>query len=284
MADPFQEEYEGFEEDVGLGAEDKKYATTNQLEWFKGEKGRTYRVALVYFHPLPAAVAMAAKKKNPEVTKEQVADVVQKALAKRAEELGKAVDQLAPHEKLDLNNTRFKKIVAHYKENFGFVVSRLGKDGAEADEVWAAMGDPKTYFTTCLLFYPVNNSGEVVKEQLLHQWSVKPWRFSGKVYGRLHQVAAGLRENDLSIATQDLTLKCTNTDYQNFEIDGAGKALWRKNDKFQATILEKATSLYEKLNPFRELSTADLRIKLGLGGGGGSDVSADDFGGLLDQV
>jgi len=285
MADsPFQEELEGFEDDVGLGAEDKKYATSSQLEWFKGEKGRTYRVALVYFHPLPVALATAAKKKNPEVTKDQVAALVQQALSKRAEELKKAVDQLAPHEKLDLNNTRFKKVEAHYKENFGFVVSRLGKDGVEADKVWSAMGDKKTYFTTVLLLYPVNGQGEVIKDQLLSHWSVRPWRFSGKIYGRLHQVAAGLRENELSIASQDLTLKCTNTEYQNYEIDGAGKALWRKNEKFQAAILEKAVTLYEKLNPFRELSTADLQIKLGLGGGGGTDVSDDDFSGMLGQI
>ena len=285
MADSPFEELEGLEEDVGLSPEDKKYATSNQLEWFKGEKGRTYRVALVYFHPLAGALAIAAKKKNPQVTKEQIDGLVQQAMAKRAEELKKAVDQLAPHDKLDLGNTRFKKIEAHYKDNFGFVISRLGLDGVEADKVWSAMGEKKLYFTTVLLLYPVNGSGEVVKEQLLTHWMVKPWRFSGKVYGRLHQVAAGLRENDLSIASQDLTLKCTNTEYQNFEIDGAGKALWRKNEKYQAAVLEKAVSFYAKLQPFRELSTADLQIKLGLGGGGGgSDVSEDDFSGMLGQI
>lgn len=275
-----------FDDDVGLGAEDKKYARSNNLEWFKGEKGRSYRVAFVYFHPLEAALTKALRKSNPQVSKEEIAEKVQKALTKRAEDLGKPVDQLADYEKLDTTNVRFKKIEAHYKEGVGYVISRLGKDGAEADTVWKTMGDVKTYFTTAMLLYPTNREGELVKEQLTTHFQVVPWRFSNKVYGTLHQRSASLRENSLSIASQDLTLKCTNTDFQNFDIDAAGPAIWSKNPKFASMVLNKAYSLYEKLVPFRELSTADLKIKLGLGGPLGSDqgVSDDEFNGLLDQV
>lgn len=283
---------DSYDDDVGLEPEYKgEAASPDQLEWFKGEKkGVTYRASLLYFHPLAHAAVKAAVKKNPALVKDREAleKIAQEALAKRAEELGKAVDQLADHEKLHLGGVRFKKILAHYKEGVGYAVSRLGQDGPEADEAWKMMGPQKKYFTTVLLIYPTNRQGELDKDRLANGWYVRPWRFSGKIYSRLHQVAEGLRSNDLSIANQDLSLKCTNGEFQNFEIDGFGKAIWRKNPKFQAMVLEKAVELYDKLQPFREISSADLRLKLGLSTGGDgagvSDVSADEFGDLLENV
>lgn len=294
MSDPFaeldnMEEYE--EDNVGLRPEDKKHAKTNDQEWFKGEKGVSYRVAIVYFWPLIVGVANAAmrrakEKGEPPPTKEALIELAKKALNKRAEDLGKAVDQLGEHEKIDLSETRFKKIKAHYKEGVGFVVSRLGKDGAEADEVWKMLGDQKVYFCTVLLVYPTNRQGELDRDEMVKKFKVIPWRFSSKVYGQLHGQAGSLRANDLSIADQDLVITCTNSDYQNFDkMEGAGKSLYRKNPKFQDMVLTQAVKLYEKLTPFRELSTADLRIKLGLSSDNkGEDVSADDMEDLLNNV
>jgi len=283
MSDDVFGDYD-FDDDVGLEAEDKKHAATDRQEWFKGEKGNTYRAALIYFHPIDIAAMRAAKKKNPEIEREALLEVGQKALAKRAEEREKAIDQLGDHEKLDLRRIQFRKIMAHYKEGIGYVVSRMGKDGKDSDKVWAMMGDLKKYFTTVLLIYPTTREGEIDKNRLSNGWVVKPWRFSGKVYGRLHQVAAGLKSNELAISTQDLSLKCTNTDFQNFEIDGAGRGVWLKSDKFRDKVLESAVKLYKELNPFRELSTADLKMKLGLGGEVGDDVSEDDFDDILENV
>jgi hypothetical protein len=281
------ENFEDFEDDVGLGAEDKKHARSNQLDWFKGEKGRSYRVALVYFHPLDANIYAAMKKQNPSVGKAEIAEKIKAALAKRAGELSKSVDQLAPYEKLDTSNVRFKKIVSHYKDGVGYVISRLGKDGPEADVIWKMMGDPKSHFTTVLLIYPTNREGELIKEQLATGWNIMPWRFGTKVYATFHTRSTALRENNLSIASQDLKLTCTNTDFQNFDIDVAGPSLWTKSPGFSSKVLAKAQPLYEKLVPFRELSTADLKIKLGIGGGSAATedgVSDDDFKGLLDEV
>lgn len=290
MATDSFSDMDGYEDDVGLDTEDKKHARGNQQEWFKGEKGVTYRTSLVYFHSLDVAVAQAAKKKavrdGTKVTPEQLTEFANKALAKRAEELGKAVDQLQAHEKLDLSNARFKKLMAHYKEGVGYALSRLGKEGAESDEIWKMLGEPKKYFTTLLLIYPTNREGEPIKEQLAHSWTLKPWRFGNKVYGRFHEVAESLRANDLTIVNQDLSLKCTNTEFQNFEVDGAGKAIWRKDPRFMAKVLEKAMPFYDKLVPFRELSTADLRIKLGLPSGSSvaDDVGTDEYSSILDGV
>lgn len=291
MSDPYQD-YDEMDDDVGLAPEDKKHAKNDREEWFKGEKGHTYRGALVYFHTVDVNAVRdfrkKAKKDGTEVTRELVMEAAQKALASRAEELGKAADQLSDVERLGTDQVRFKKVLGHYKEGVGYVLSRLGMDGADGDDVWGRMGDQKKYFTTALFLYPTTREGDIIKSEVATNWKVVPWRIGNKVYTRLLAVADGLRANDLSIANQDLTIKCTNTDFQNFDIDGAGKAVWRKSEKFEQKVLERALKVVGQngkgLIPFREMSTADLRIKLGMGAGSGEDVSEDDFDGLLDNV
>lgn len=296
----FVDQFADYEDDIGLSDDDKKFASKERTEWFKGVTGVSYRVALMYFHPLAIAAMKALKKRKPESTREDLEKMAGLVLAKRAEELGKTVEALQEYEKLDTGHAKFHTVPAHYKEGIGFVVSRLGMDGKEADELWKLLGEQKNYLCTTLLIYPTNKEGEVNKKTLLDGWEVKPWRFSGKVYSQLHQVAAGLKSNDLSIATQDLTLKCTNADFQNFEIQPSGKSVWRrlaegaKEDnqglKFQADVLSAACKEYATMKkPFRELSTADLAVKLGVSvggsvGGAGGDVDAEEFNELLDQV
>lgn len=300
MSADLLEQFAEYEDDVGFGEDDKKFVSKNNTEWFKGEKPQSYRASLMYFHPLAVSAMKAAKKRKPDATKEDLEKVVNLVLAKRAEELGKTVDQLQDYEKLDTGNARFHQVSGHFKEGVGFVQSRLGMDGKEADEVWKQMGEPKSYLCTVLLLYPVNKEGEVNKKALFDNWDVKPWRFAGKVNEKLRLAAAGLKSNDLNIATQDLTLKCDNTDYQGFEIQPCGKSLWRRvsedatkdsaGSRFQAEVLAASVKLYETMRkPFRTMSTADLAIKLGVSvggasGGGGSDVDLDDFDAVLNQV
>lgn len=289
-SDPFNE-YENTDDDVGLSDEDKKHAKTNRQDWFKGEKGRTYRAALVYFHPVDVKLARTALKKaktdGTKMSREEVQKVAQSALAKRAKDMGKEPDQLEPWEALYLEETRFKKLDAHYKEGLGYVNSRLGKDGEDADRVWKSLPEPKRYFVTCLLLYPTNNEGEIDKETLTKNWKVRPWRIGSTVWERIFNINKSLESNDLTIGSQDLKMTCTNSEYQNWTIDPAGKAIWKQNDKFKLTVLQAAYQLYDKLDPFRNMSTADLRIKLGMesgGSGGGEDTSADDVNALLENM
>ena len=101
-----------------------------------------------------------------------------KATADRATALSKTADQLTPIEKLDLGTVHFKKMMAHYQQGLGFVVSRLGKDGADADGVWKRLPEAKLYFATLLLLYPTDREGNIDKEGLKRgDWRLIPWRF-----------------------------------------------------------------------------------------------------------
>lgn len=283
--DPFDKYAEELENDIGLDPEDRAKVRTNRLDWYKAEKDRTDRIALVYFHTIDVSAVRIAVKKNPAMSADEKVAVGKAALEARAKELKKSVDQLTAVDKLNLSDVRFKRFSAHYGQDVGYVISRLGKDGQEADEVWKRLEEPKDHFTTLVLVYPTDREGEVNKELLrAGNWRLMPWRFSADRYLQILKRNKGLTSNGVSIASQDLEITCKDTQYQNISIDIAGPAIYRVNDKFRDLVLGKAVEMYEKLCPFREMSTSDLRAKLGLGGGGGSSIGPDDFGEVLDNV
>ena len=284
--------YSEYESDLGLDEEDRKAAKSDSdIEWYKGQKGKTDRASIIYFHPIDVATVAKARKKTPNMPREELVKIAQKALADRAASMSpaKAVDQLTPVDKLDLSEVHFKKFTAHYGgDGIGFVLSKLGKEGPEADEAWKKLDAPKTYFSTLLILYPSNRKGEIDKTNFAN-WTIKPWRFSPKRYDLIWKVNMGLVRNGASIADQDLLLECKDEKYQQIEPSADGPATWRKSDKFKAIVLAKAVDFYDKLVPFREMSTTQLREKLGLstgsnGAGTVQDVASGDFTELLENV
>lgn len=281
------------ENDIGLGEEDLKSVRKGpEIEWYKSEKGRTDRVSLIYFHPVDVVAVLDARKANKNITKEEMASIATKAREARAKELGKSVDQLTKVDLLDTSRVQFKSFQAHYVQGpgMGYFLSRLGKDGAEADSVWKKIEPPKQYITTLMLIYPTDRNGNVDKGRLARkEWKIQPWRFGPGRYKEIHDLNTGLVENDLSIASQDLKLECTETQFQQIKPSIAGKALWRRmaaeHPKVAEEILTQAVEFYDKLIPFREMSTEDLRIKLGMAPSSSSDDDdVTDFGDMLDQV
>lgn len=283
MSDPF-DNYEEYENDLGLGDDDRKAAKSNaDIEWYKGEKGRTDRAAIVYFHPVDVTAVTAARKKDKSLPREELVKIGQKALADRAASLGKTVDQLTAVDKLDLTQVHFKSYSSHYEDGMGYFLSRLGKDGPEADAVWKRLSEPKRGFSTALVVYPTMKDGSIDKARF-NDLTVKPWRFSQKRYEAIWKTNNTLSLNNLSIANQDLLLECKDTKFQQIEPSGAGPAIWLKSEKLKETVLEKAVALYDKLVPFREMSTDQLRQKLGLNGSAVQDVTGGEFNDLLLNV
>lgn len=290
--------YDDYESDLGLDEEDRKTAKSgDDIEWYKGQKGKVDRASIIYFHTVDVAAVMAARKKAPALSKEELTKIANKVLDDRAALLQKTRDALTPTDKLDLQEVHFKRFTSHFGgEGIGFVLSRLGKDGPEADTVWkkldtlTADSKAKTHFSTLLVLYPTNKKGEIDKTQFA-EWAkdpvIKPWKFSQKRYDLIWKVNMGLVKNGASIADQDLLLECKDDKYQQIEPMGDGKATWLKVEKLKQIILNKALSFYDKLVPVRDMSTAQLREKLSMPAVGGSavqDVSSGEFQEMLDNV
>lgn len=291
--------YEDYEGDVDLDPANRP--PSDRVERFKGEKNRTYRVALMYFHPLAVnihkAMAKKAKRDGATLDTKAVQETIAKALAKRAADLEKDVNDLEEWEKLDLNTAQFKMYKSHYQEGVGTVLSRLGKDGAEGDKVWKRLEDPRTYYSTIALFYPLDASGNVDVKNIARDAYVKLWRFSKGTFTTLISKNEMLGSYDNSLANSDLKLFCKAAQFQTFDIDPAGNALWLKSPSLKAKFLPLAYALYGKLVDAREISTADLKKKLAEvmetpegeeGGGNGSpgsgNVSEDEVEDLLQNV
>jgi hypothetical protein len=295
MSDPFETDYTMDEADVGLDDSGKKYIQPRE-EWLKMTKGQCLRAAFVYFHSYDKnAVARAidaAKQKNEKLTTEQIQTVGRKAREERIATLGKSTDQVTQADLLDLTEVKMKMFWGSYQEGLGYVVSRLGKDGPEADAVWKKIQEPKLYFTTLLIIYPTNSQGEITdneKPRLTTDWKIIPWRYSKKTYENIWKLNNGLKSNGMGIHSQDIKLECKDAQYQNIDVSFQGPAIWQKHEKFRNLVLAKAMSSYDKLMPFREMTTDQLRAKLGMGGSAVSTVSAGavsagDFSDLLDQV
>ena len=287
MSEEFDRYTEELENDFGLDPEEHSRIKATRMEWYKAEKGRTDRVALVYFRTVDVSAVRVALKKNPNLSPAEKAAVGKSALEQRAKELKKPVDALTEVEKLNIDDVRFKQFRVHYQDGLGYIVSRLGKDGPEADEVWKRLDAPRDYFTTLVLLYPTNRDGELNKRALQEgQWRILPWRIGPDRYLQILKRNKGLMLNGVSIASQDLEITCKDTQYQNISIDIAGPAMYRANKAFRDLVLSKAVEMYDKVSPFKEMSTSDLRIKLGVGSSDGADagISPDEFNDILTNV
>lgn len=283
--------YNDFDQDVGLEAEDKKKVNSNNQDWLKMIKGQTLLAAFLYFHTVDAnavkIVKAEARKASRQPTPEEIKAAAAKALEARCAAMvpPKTIDQLTPDERLDLGTVQFKSCKAHYQQGLGFALSRLGLDGADADVVWKKLPEAKQYFSTLLLIYPMTREGKHDIEAIKRgEWKIVPWRFGPGTYDEIYNLNDGLRGNQMSIANQDIKLECKDTQYQNMKVSFVGKAVWQTNDKFKKMVLTKALEFYGKLVPFREMTTDQLRAKLGLGGSPVQDVTGEDFTGLLDNV
>jgi len=273
---------------IGLGDEDKGKVNSNQQEWYKGEKGRTDRIALVYFNTLEMTHLRRALRQKPDLTNEQKKALIAKLKQQLAEKLSKSIDQLDGVDLLDLNEARFKPIRASFKQNLGYF-SWPKSITAEEEKVWRKSGEPKDYVCTVVLWYPTDREGEIDRDRLPKGWRVLPWRFSPDKWDVIRKINRGLIESQSSVSRIDLNISCTDTQYQKITITQAGPALYQRNDSFRRAVLEKALPLYAKLNPFREMTTDELREKLGMapsggGGGSGADFSDGDLSNVLAGV
>lgn len=283
---PFDLDYS--DNDVGLDEDSRP--SGDRDTWLKMTKGQVLRASLAYFHPVDLNAVSKyrgeAKRRGEAPSADDLRAVARKALEARAKELGKTSDALTAIERLDLTEAKFKSMMASYQQGLGFVLSRKGKDGPDADAVWNKIAEPKPYFTTLLLIYPTDRSGALDKNRLATDWSLVPWRFGRRIYDDLYKLNAGLRDNGMNLCSQDLTLECKDAQYGNIAVSFAGPAVWQKADKFRNMVLTKAIPMYERLVPFRELTTDQLRAKLGIGGPVAMDssIGGGDFADILENV
>lgn len=274
--------------DVSATPENKDRSKSNDHK-FTPMVDNTYRISIVYFQPIAQTIAQAmikaAKKAGTEVDKDQFDQKLKATLTKIAESKGKSYDALEDWEKLDLSTVQFKKYTHQYAKGVGDVLSRRGKDGPAADEIWASLGDESTHYGTAVVVYPCNQQGELLvpQENLIQHLTVKVLRVTVNQFNQLVDLnteMSDISEGKQSLASQDLRLvkeKVNGFDKTTFK--ASSPALWRKTPQLREVVLKKMLAISDKIIASREMTTKELKIKLGMD----TDVGSESSDGIYDM-
>ncbi len=170
-----------------------------------------------------------------------------------------------------------KGVKAHYKDRYF-----LCKSTKEKKEICCThsyeKNRPNYRFGCIVVLYDVLTSKD--GKISLKGYELLPWVFGEKMYGTL------VEENkEHPLTGCDLKLKCTNAEYQNFEVHSCKDSIWQSSPKLKEKILVDAAPMYEDLSRglANDLSVTEIKELLGIDAAGAEDAAADiDLGQVAD--
>ena len=134
---------------------------------------------------------------------------------------------------------RFIRAKRHFLQNVGYFLSK----GPEYDRL--AGGPPKMQVATVIVIWPTTRKGELDKARFqAGDFDVKPWTFGQEKYEQLKR-----RHEEFPFGTHDLTIACTDTQFQKMDLSPCRDNLFRKcleNEKlrpFVDAILTKVSAI-----------------------------------------
>ena len=174
----------------------------------------------------------------------------------------------------------------HYVQGVGYFLHK----GPEFARI--AGGPPKQSVATILVVWPTDRKGRLNKDAFRRGegWEVKPWVFSAERYGQLKQ-----QHEQFKLTEYDLSLNCTDTQYQKMTFSLCKENLFRKlyenpkGEHIAKAILEDVAKAAEGIrgDMARDLSLDKIREKLGGSSSGPVDSgggTAENVDGLLDNL
>jgi hypothetical protein len=177
----------------------------------------------------------------------------------------------------------------HYIPGVGYVLNK----GPEYTKI-AGGEQPKMAIATVVVCWPTDANGSLDKGRFASgDFDVKSWVFSQSKYNALQPI-----NTEFPLGKHDLTIQCTDTQYQKLSFSPCRENLLRKlaesSKKAQkelfgsiyAAVSNVVGSIHEDIA--RDVSLDQIREKLGSNGGGVStpvDTGVtEDFEGVLDDI
>lgn len=171
----------------------------------------------------------------------------------------------------------FKGVRTHYKDKYF-----LCKSTKEKKEICCTHGYERnrpSYRMGCVLV--VYDTVEDKNKKLsLKGYELLPWIIGEKMYGTLSE-----EHKEHPLTNCDMRLKCTNAEYQNFEVHTTKESIWQSNPKLKEKILEQAGPLIEDLSRSlaSDLTVTEIRDLLGVDEAGSEDAATNiDLGAVAD--
>jgi hypothetical protein len=122
----------------------------------------------------------------------------------------------------------------------------------------------------------------LIDDGKLRGYKLHPWVFTDKMYQKFKTA-----NKEFPLAQHDLTLKCTNEDYQTIEPTPCKDSYWQKKDELAAKIREEAQSIFDEIgdNLASDLSIEEIKELLGIEESGSGDAAQDvSLGDVLDDM
>jgi len=159
---------------------------------------------------------------------------------------------------------------------------------------YGQFGQSKLNVATIIAIWPTNRKGELDRGRFASgDVEIKPWIFAKDKYEQLKR-----RHDEFPFGSYDLTIACTDTQYQKMDLSPCRESLFRKvieSDKMKGMadgIVAQVNSIAANLQDIlaRDVSIEKIREKLGgapvssgggSAGGGANTAAIDD---LLDDV
>lgn len=164
----------------------------------------------------------------------------------------------------------------HYVNGVGYVMDT----GPEMQKLLG--GPPKDCIATIVVAWPTLKGGGLDKSRLAAgDVEVLPWTFGGDKFRILKK-----RHSEFPFSEYDIAIDCTDGQYQKMDISPARENLYRKLlgeskfDQLTSSIAQQCASIAVNMQTHigADLTTAQLREKMGGGGGGGGGSRQTDFG------
>ena len=171
----------------------------------------------------------------------------------------------------------FKGVKTHYKDKY-FLCKSTEKSKAICCTHSYERNRPSYRMGCVLVVYDTVEDKN--KKLSLKGYELLPWIIGEKMYGTLAE-----EHKEHPITNCDMRLKCTNTDYQNFEVHTTKESIWQSNPKLKEKILEQAGPLFEDLSRSlaSDLTVTEIKNLLGVDEAGSEDAAANiDLGAVAD--
>ena len=162
---------------------------------------------------------------------------------------------------LDAASPRFVGARRFFIQNVGYVLDK----GPEIAKF--ANGPSKATVATIVCIWPTDKRGGLDKDRFLRgDFDVKPWVFSGQTYEQLAR-----RHNEFPFGQCDLTVLCTDTQFQKLDITPCRDSLFRKTLEnpqlatVHASVMDAVNAIAADIQGLlgRDLTPEQIREKIG---------------------
>lgn len=176
---------------------------------------------------------------------------------------------------LDAKTPRFVGAKRLYIPGVGYILDK----GPE----YAQFGDSKLNVATILAVWPTDRKGGLDKARFASgDVDIKPWVFGKDKYEQLKR-----RHDEFPFGSYDLTIACTDTQYQKMDLSPCRESLFRKVLESEKTkdladaIMAQVNALAAQIQGVlaRDMTVAQIRDKLSGGSGGSGGGSTGGNGG-----